>query len=104
VGTMALPENSHTSHMVENGDLCICGKRGCLETIASSNTIMKRVQQGFRDNEISSLLNKFKDMPEKIISGRRYPGRPVKAMNFLFPSCTKSALPWARDSRISSSC
>jgi predicted NBD/HSP70 family sugar kinase len=52
--------------MVENGDLCICGKRGCLETIASSNTIMKRVQQGFRDNEISSLLNKFKDMPEKI--------------------------------------
>jgi len=52
--------------MVENGDLCICGKRGCLETIASSNTIMKRVKQGFEDNEISSLLLKFKDRPEKI--------------------------------------
>src|ERR1035437_7932321 len=38
--------------MVENGELCICGKRGCLETIASSNTIMRRVAQGFADNEI----------------------------------------------------
>ena len=52
--------------MVENGDLCICGKRGCLETIASSNTIMKRVRQGFEDREISSLINNFKDSPEKV--------------------------------------
>ena len=52
--------------MIENGDLCICGKRGCLETIASSNTIMKRVMQGFADNEISSLINQFKDNPEKV--------------------------------------
>ena len=52
--------------MVENGDLCICGKRGCLETIASSNTIMKRVKQGFMDREISSLINQFKDNPESI--------------------------------------
>ena len=52
--------------MVENGELCICGKRGCLETIASSNTIMKRVAQGFDDNEISSLINQFKDYPEKV--------------------------------------
>lgn len=52
--------------MVENGDLCICGKRGCLETIASSNTVMKRVMQGFADNQISSLINQFKDHPEKV--------------------------------------
>jgi len=52
--------------MIENGDLCICGKRGCLETIASSNTIMKLVKQGFDNNEISSLINKFKNSPEKI--------------------------------------
>ncbi len=52
--------------MVENGDLCICGKRGCLETIASSNTIMKMVKQGFSDHEISSLINQFKDHPEKV--------------------------------------
>jgi len=52
--------------IVENGELCICGKRGCLETIASSNTVMKKIQQGFADNEISSLLNHFKDQPEKV--------------------------------------
>ncbi|HET6560171.1 MAG TPA: ROK family transcriptional regulator [Prolixibacteraceae bacterium] len=52
--------------IVENGDLCICGKRGCLETIASSNTIMKRVMQGFNDQAISSLINEFKDHPEKV--------------------------------------
>ncbi len=52
--------------MVENGDLCICGKRGCLETIASSNTIMRRVQQGFDDHEVSSLINQFADHPEKV--------------------------------------
>jgi glucokinase-like ROK family protein len=52
--------------MVENGDLCICGKRGCLETIASSNTIIKRVMQGIAKNEISALINHFKDNPEKV--------------------------------------
>lgn len=52
--------------MIENGDLCICGKRGCLETIASSNTIMKLVKQGFENNEVSSLINKFKNNPEKV--------------------------------------
>ena len=52
--------------IVENGELCICGKRGCLETIASSNTIMRRVKQGIADNEISSLIRKFKDNPERV--------------------------------------
>ncbi len=52
--------------MIENGDLCICGKRGCLETIASSNTIIKRVKQGFEGNVISSLLNQFMGHPEKV--------------------------------------
>lgn len=52
--------------MVENGEMCICGKRGCLETIASSNTIIKRVRQGFTDKEISSLITHFQDYPEKV--------------------------------------
>jgi predicted NBD/HSP70 family sugar kinase len=52
--------------IVENGDLCICGKRGCLETIASSNTIIKRVKQGITDGEISSVINKFYDNPESV--------------------------------------
>ena len=52
--------------MVENGEICICGKRGCLETVASSNTIMKRVKQGFADHEISSLISDFQDYPERV--------------------------------------
>ncbi|MFA5330644.1 MAG: ROK family transcriptional regulator [Prolixibacteraceae bacterium] len=52
--------------IVENGDLCICGKRGCLETIASSNTIMKMVHEGFEQEEISSLINQFRNNPEKV--------------------------------------
>jgi len=52
--------------VVENGELCICGKRGCLETIASSNTIIRRVKQGFADKEISSLIRQFENHPEKV--------------------------------------
>jgi len=52
--------------MVENGELCICGKRGCLETIACSNALMQSVKQGFADQEISSLINDFRDHPEKV--------------------------------------
>jgi len=52
--------------MVDNGELCICGKRGCLETIASSNTIMKRVAQGFEDKVVSSLINQFSTHPVKV--------------------------------------
>ena len=55
--------------VVENGELCICGKRGCLETIASSNTIMRRVKQGFADKEISSLIRQFENHPEKVTPG-----------------------------------
>ena len=52
--------------VVDNGELCICGKRGCLETVASSNTIMTRVQQGFANKEISTLIRQFKNNPEKV--------------------------------------
>ena len=52
--------------MVENGELCICGKRGCLETIASSNAIIRLVNQGFVEKEISSLITRFEGRPEKV--------------------------------------
>lgn len=56
------------SHLpfVENGELCICGKRGCLETVASSNTIISRVRQGIEKKEISSLIRQFSDQPDKV--------------------------------------
>jgi predicted NBD/HSP70 family sugar kinase len=52
--------------MIENGDQCICGKRGCLETVASSNTIMKLVKQGVEENSESTLLNHFKGKADEI--------------------------------------
>jgi predicted NBD/HSP70 family sugar kinase len=52
--------------IVENGDLCICGKRGCLETIASSNTILKRIKQGIDQGEISSIVNEFRNNPDSV--------------------------------------
>lgn len=58
-------ELSHIT-MVDNGELCVCGKRGCLETVATSNTVMKRIQAAFSDGEMSSLVNHFKGHPEKV--------------------------------------
>ncbi len=52
--------------IIENGELCICGKRGCLETIASSNTIIRKVKEGIAKNEISSVITKFKNQPETL--------------------------------------
>ena len=52
--------------IVENGDLCFCGKRGCLETVASLNTVMKGVKTGFENQEISSLINHFQASPETV--------------------------------------
>lgn len=53
-------ELSHIS-MIDNGELCVCGKRGCLETLATSNAVLKRVERAFENGEISSLINHYKD-------------------------------------------
>lgn len=47
-------EFSHIK-MVNDGCLCICGKTGCLETIASANTILKDALKGIEDNAITQL-------------------------------------------------
>ena len=70
-GTLCSGNNGFSgefSHLpiVENGALCICGKRGCLETLASSNTVIRKVQQGIADNVVTSLATQFKSYPEKI--------------------------------------
>ncbi len=58
-------ELSHIQ-IVDDGDLCICGKRGCFETVASSNTILKFAREGIRDGKISQLARKFSKNPEKL--------------------------------------
>ncbi len=59
-------------HMVfvENGDLCYCGKKGCLETIASGVFLVNQAKIDIQ-NGISTLLTQFEDLehlsPQNII-------------------------------------
>jgi len=38
----------------ENGDLCRCGKRGCLETVASARAVIQQMKMDFLEDVISS--------------------------------------------------
>lgn len=57
--------------MVEEGDLCHCGKRGCLETIASGLALVKKAKEGLSKGETSLLSTMIKNQsqlnPEIII-------------------------------------
>jgi len=68
-------ELSHTK-FVDDGDLCICGKRGCLETIASSNYLIKNAVKGIEENIVSQLTLKFNErlqelQPEDVIKAAK---------------------------------
>lgn len=59
-------ELSHIQ-IAEEGDLCICGKRGCLETVASANTILRLARNGIKGGNVSQLTAQFLDKPEILI-------------------------------------
>jgi N-acetylglucosamine repressor len=68
-------ELSHIK-VVEDGDLCICGKSGCLETVASANVLIKNAVKGIKSEKVSQLTEKFKDQinslhPENIIDAAK---------------------------------
>ena len=68
-------ELSHTK-FVDEGDLCICGKRGCLETIGSSNFLVNNAVKGIQENIVSQLTVGFKNrlhelQPEDIINAAK---------------------------------
>jgi predicted NBD/HSP70 family sugar kinase len=58
-------ELSHIQ-VVENGDLCICGKRGCLETVTSAYVLLNEAIKGIKANKVSQLTESFKDKPEEL--------------------------------------
>ena len=58
-------EISHIK-MVENGSLCICGKTGCLETIASSHALLKYASEGIENKVATQLTNIIKNNSEKL--------------------------------------
>lgn len=47
--------------MVENGELCHCGKRGCLETVASGLAMVRMAKEGLSNGETSLLNSMVKD-------------------------------------------
>jgi glucokinase-like ROK family protein len=49
----------------DNGELCQCGNRGCLETVTNSRFILKRAREIFNNNP-DSLLNRFASSPDEI--------------------------------------
>ncbi len=68
-------ELSHIK-IVDDGDLCICGKRGCLETIASTYVLVRKAIQGIQSEVISQLTVNFRDhlndlQPEDIINAAK---------------------------------
>lgn len=69
-------ELSHTK-FVDEGELCICGKQGCLETIASSYVLVNNAVKGIKANVVSQLTLGFKNrleelQPEDIINAAKY--------------------------------
>lgn len=66
----------HISHK-EDGDLCYCGKRGCLETILSMNALLKG-----RDPDEFFALARRKDTPEAV-TWKEYLHRLASTINSL---------------------
>lgn len=58
-------EFGHIS-MIENGELCHCGKRGCLEAIASVAAVARKAQQGIRNGSASLLSQLVGDDLDRI--------------------------------------
>ncbi|TDQ75218.1 ROK family transcriptional regulator [Sphingobacterium yanglingense] len=57
-------------NFIEDGELCYCGKRGCLETVASGISLVKRAGQDIKNNVPTLLTKKFNSeniLPQHII-------------------------------------
>ncbi|MEN8118068.1 MAG: ROK family protein, partial [Bacteroidota bacterium] len=58
-------ELSHTK-FVDDGELCICGKRGCLETVTSAYVLLNKAKEAIKKGIVSQLTNKFKNNIEDL--------------------------------------
>lgn len=52
--------------LIDNGILCHCGKRGCLETVASGIALVERARAGLKDGQTSVLRAMTNDDPEQL--------------------------------------
>lgn len=47
--------------MKTDGELCTCGKVGCLETVASASSLIRRAKDGLREGRVSALAQRDPD-------------------------------------------
>ena len=52
--------------MVQDGELCTCGKRGCLETVSSAKALVKFAKEGLREGRVSILVDQTGNDPEQL--------------------------------------
>ena len=52
--------------MIPDGELCTCGKRGCLETVSSAKALTRFAQDGLSQGRVSILSDKLAGQIEKI--------------------------------------
>lgn len=57
-------EIGHVS-VLKDGELCTCGNRGCLETVASNRAIIKRAQRIYKDDP-DSILHRYATTTAKL--------------------------------------
>ena len=50
----------------DEGDLCICGKRGCLETVSSVYVLIRQAKEAVKEEKVSQLTAKFKGREDEI--------------------------------------
>lgn len=50
----------------DEGGLCICGKRGCLETVASANVLLSIAKKEIINGTVSQLTEKFKNKTDTL--------------------------------------
>ncbi len=65
-GKLFLGKNGFAGEMghisfVEDGELCYCGKRGCLETVASGTALVKRAKADIANGIPTLITNMFED-------------------------------------------
>ncbi len=58
-------EFGHTI-VVPNGEVCTCGNKGCLETVASAWAIVKQIKERLKKGEKSEIKKLCNDNPDKI--------------------------------------
>lgn len=68
LGDLVTGEGSYLGHMVQqhNGDPCLCGSRGCAETLVSANAVAGRLRAALAREIPSSLLVRYHDDPASI--------------------------------------